>query len=81
MTPSYVGGVTSILPEESVSKRFLNCDSDPTIFTRPWTMAFAIKRFEKGHEVLEEACYEGDRSVPNLMQTGFKPYIGLSRAR
>jgi hypothetical protein len=54
---------------------------DPTIFTRPWTMAFAIKRFEKGHEVLEEACYEGDRSVPNLMQTGYKPYIGLSRAR
>jgi len=54
---------------------------DPTVFTRPWTMAFGIKRFEKGHEVLEEACYEGDRSVPNLIRGGYTPYIGLDRAK
>ena len=33
---------------------------DPTVFTRPWTMAFTIGRLaEDGYEFFEEACYEG----------------------
>ena len=48
---------------------------DPTVFTRPWTMAWGRTRMPgKGLELLEEACYEGNRSnelsVPNLMFLG-----------
>lgn len=33
---------------------------DPTVFTRPWKIAFSIDRIkQKGYEFLEEACYEG----------------------
>lgn len=55
--------------------------TDPTVFTRPWTMVFAVQRFEKGHEVLEEACWEGDRSIPNLLATGYKVFIDLASAK
>ena len=34
---------------------------DSNVFTRPWKVAFAIDRSkDKGHELLEEACYEGN---------------------
>jgi hypothetical protein len=40
---------------------------DPTVFTRPWKMAFPIqRRNEPGFELLEMACHEGERSF-NLM--------------
>ena len=33
---------------------------DPTVFTRPWTLAFTIGRIkQEGYEFFEEACYEG----------------------
>ena len=33
---------------------------DPTVFTRPWTLAFTIPRIEQaGYEFFEEACSEG----------------------
>lgn len=49
---------------------------DPKVFTRPWTMAFPMMRMEKGHEVMEEACHEGDHDLPRLLSTGYKIYLG-----
>jgi hypothetical protein len=41
---------------------------DPKVFTRPWKMAFPILRIkEKGHELLEDACYEGNRAVQQIL--------------
>jgi hypothetical protein len=54
---------------------------DPNVFTRPWTMVFPVMRFEEGHEVMEEACHEGDHSVPNMLSTGYKIFIGLDSAK
>lgn len=31
---------------------------------------------EKGHEVMEEACFEGDHDIPKLLKT-YKIYLGL----
>jgi hypothetical protein len=38
--------------------------TDPVVYTRPWTIAFPLKR-EKG-ELLEAACHEEDRDLPHL---------------
>jgi len=48
---------------------------DPNVFTRPWTMAFPLVRMEKGHEVMEEACFEGDHDIPHLLEA-YKIYLG-----
>ena len=35
---------------------------DPQAYTRPWTIATALGRAtEKGYEIIEEACHEGER--------------------
>ncbi len=36
-----------------------------------------MRRAEKGHELMEEACYEGDHDLPVLLSNGFKIYLGL----
>jgi hypothetical protein len=38
--------------------------SDPVVYTRPWTIAFPVKR-GKG-EMFETACHEEDRDLPHL---------------
>ena len=38
--------------------------SDPVVYTRPWTIAFPVKR-EK-FELLEAACHEEDHDLPHL---------------
>jgi hypothetical protein len=38
--------------------------TDPVVYTRPWTLAFPIKR-EKGM-MYEAACHEEDRDLPHL---------------
>ena len=50
---------------------------DRKVFTRPWTMAFPLVRMEQGHEVMEEACFEGDHDIPKLLKT-YKLYLGLN---
>ena len=50
--------------------------TDPKVFRQPWTMAMPIIRFEKGHEVLEEPCFETDRDLP-IMLLEHKIWIGL----
>jgi hypothetical protein len=52
---------------------------DPLVYTRPWTMVFAIRRItEPKYEVYEEACHEGERDMEQLLRTGFSLYPGLT---
>ena len=46
---------------------------DPTVYTRPFTMRLNLGRAVRGeeakrHELLEEACREGERSTPALLR-------------
>lgn len=53
---------------------------DPTVYTRPWTMVFAIRRItDPKYEVYEEACHEGERDTEQLLRTGFGLYPGVTR--
>jgi hypothetical protein len=46
---------------------------DPAMFTRPWTMAFPLKRNkEKGLERMEFACHEGNKSNELQLAVGTK---------
>jgi len=38
--------------------------TDPLVYTRPWTIAFPLKR--KKAEMFEVACREADRDLPRL---------------
>ena len=50
---------------------------DPKAYTRPWTMAWALVReMQPGFELLEEACWEGERALPTIRQQGFRLYFG-----
>lgn len=43
---------------------------DPKVYTRPWTMAFSIMRIkEPGYELMEHACWEGNRFVDGLRRS------------
>lgn len=53
---------------------------DPMVYTRPWTMVFAIRRTtDPRYEVYEEACHEGERDTEQLLGTGLQLYPGSSR--
>jgi hypothetical protein len=53
---------------------------DPAAFTKPWTMAFPLRRnHTPGFALLEEACHEGERSTDRLLGLGFKIYPGVTR--
>ena len=52
---------------------------DPSAYTRPWKVAWALVREkEAGFELIEESCREGDKSVPNLLGLGYKLYFGTT---
>jgi hypothetical protein len=52
---------------------------DPKVYTRPWTIAFALTRnTEAGFELLEVACHEGNYSLENSLSIGMKPYRGVA---
>jgi hypothetical protein len=56
--------------------------TDPSVYTRPWTMAFGVRRnADADYELWETACYEGDRS--GLTAIGLKrfPYGGVAVPR
>jgi len=38
--------------------------TDPIVYTRPWTIAFSMKR--QDGELLEVACHEDDQDLPRL---------------
>jgi hypothetical protein len=53
---------------------------DPVVYTRPWTMVFAIRRTtDPRYEVFEEACHEGERDTEQLLGTGLRLYPGITR--
>jgi len=53
---------------------------DPTVYTRPWTMVFAIRRnADPKYEVFEEACHEGERDTQHLLGAGYTRYPGITR--
>ena len=55
----------------------------PGIYTRPWTIAFAIARNkDSNYELLEEACHEGNQyTFTGHGRIGLKRYQGVVRPR
>jgi hypothetical protein len=55
---------------------------DPDVYTRPWTMAFALTRVtQPDYEVWEEACHEGEQNTKDLISLGYKLYQGPAARR
>ena len=53
--------------------------TDPNVYTRPWTMAFGLRRrpAEPGYFTYENACHEGNQMrVPGSLVGDLKPYFG-----
>ncbi|MBI3050216.1 MAG: hypothetical protein HYY76_18120 [Acidobacteria bacterium] len=52
---------------------------DPRVYTRPWTLAFGIRRnADPAYELWESACHEGNRGELPGSSVGLKPYPGLT---
>jgi hypothetical protein len=53
---------------------------DPAVYTRPWTMVFAIRRTaDPRYEVYEEACHEGEQDTAHLRGAGYTLFPGVNR--
>jgi hypothetical protein len=53
--------------------RFEATIEDAKVFTRPWKLGFTVERIdEKGYELIEEACFEGERNTANMLDVGRK---------
>ena len=53
---------------------------DPKVFTRPWTIVAALTRInDKGYEIWEQACVEGNQSVTDLVGLGYQPWLGIPK--
>ena len=52
---------------------------DPKAYTRPWKMAWPLVREkEPGFQLIEEACWEGERDLPRFLELGGRYYFGES---
>jgi hypothetical protein len=52
---------------------------DPKVYTRPLTIAFGIQRNSNPrHELLESACWEGDRNLQRRLKVGDRIYFGVT---
>lgn len=55
---------------------------DSSLYTRPWTLSFPLKRNkERGFRLLEEACHEGERNTRPLIAAGRRIYPGVKGKR
>ena len=53
--------------------------NDPLVYTRPFTMAFALHRNTRpGYELWEESCYEGEANSEHLRNIGYRNYPGFT---
>ena len=53
--------------------------NDPLVYTRPFTMASALRRnTREGFEIWEESCYEGEANSNHLRNLGYRTYPGIS---
>jgi hypothetical protein len=51
---------------------------DAKVYTRPWTVAFGIRRnADPTYELYESACFEGNRGELPGASVGLKPYLGV----
>ncbi len=52
---------------------------DPNVYTRPWTMAFPLRRnTQERFELMEEACHEGEWNTEHRLRLGYKIYPGIT---
>ena len=52
---------------------------DPKVYTRPWTMAFGLRRnTDPAFEAWENACHEGNKAAEHLHALGFKWFSGVA---
>jgi hypothetical protein len=52
---------------------------DPVVYTRPFTIVSGLRRNTRpGHELWEEACYEGESNTQYLRNIGYRTYPGFS---
>ena len=53
--------------------------NDPLVYTRPFSMASALRRNTRaGFELWEESCYEGEANSDHLRNLGYRTYPGIS---
>ena len=53
--------------------------TDPKVYTRPWTVAFGVRRnADPEYELYESACFEGNRGELPGASLGLKPYLGVT---
>jgi hypothetical protein len=53
--------------------------TDPFVYTRPFTMASALRRnMRADFEIWEESCYEGEANAGHLRNLGYRTYPGFS---
>lgn len=52
--------------------------TDPLVYTRPFTLASALRRNAQGVEIWEESCYEGEANADHLRNLGYRTYPGFS---
>ena len=57
--------VERFTPVDSNTVNYEATVTDPVVYTRPWTIAFPLKRDNK-FELSEAACHEEDRDLPHL---------------
>ena len=52
---------------------------DPKVYTRPWTIAFGLRRnTERGYEMWENACVEGSDDSSHKTNVDRRPYPGVT---
>jgi hypothetical protein len=55
---------------------------DANVYTRPWTIAFPVKRNKQRArtEFIEDACFEGDETAQMLIDLGYRIFTGIHAA-